>query len=421
MDGADDNSLPLSPPRTPPTPDDSAFISLLSTEIGEERTDEEVHSSQSQPVEVQSKQAEVKEEAVEVQRESVKEEAVEVQPESVKEEAVEVLPRPKKSRKSSPSEKSSWKSRRSPSPEKSSKRSPKRINMPRGFTSSALPPKGARRSYGKASCLSVASADQGGVFFFDHVPPKDVRRHSYFLIDEPKSNVKGIITTTQNTCLDFQSLVGCVSQWSNRYHTCLAAIVSCLPNSAHGPPVVLGMLSSSLFSHQMLEKQRFKWSKAELAANQHNLMEKERKLEKTMKRMEDDNATLLRITANKARFDSLNAQHQVAQQYKVQQNQLLHQLVQPAPIVLQPQQLLGYVPHSKPHHVSDASDSSSESDEGVKRAMERAMEAYKKKRLARKQAKKESRKEVKKSKKRRRSRSSTPDERELRRSKYVSD
>ena len=138
-----------------------------------------------------------------------------------------------------------------------------------------------------------------------------------------------------------------------------------------------------------------------------------------MKKMEDDKSDLLRITANKARFDSLTAQHQVVQQYKVQQNQLLHQLVQPAPIVLQPQPLLEYVPLPKPHHVSDVSDgsdSSSESDEGVKRAMERAKEAYKKKRLARKQAKKESRKEVKKSKKRRRSRSSTPDEKELRHS-----
>ena len=172
MDAADENTLMhqlnasphSSPARTPDTPNNSCLpYSQPSSEAGEECAEEEVHevSQQSQLAQqdeekaVEAQPESDEEKAVEAQPESEEEKAVEVQPKPVKEEAVEVQPKPVKE------EAVEVKSRPVKASRMRETKSPKRvINIPRGFTSSALPPKGARRSYGQASCLSVASADQ---------------------------------------------------------------------------------------------------------------------------------------------------------------------------------------------------------------------------------------------------------------------
>ena len=375
-----------SPARTPVTPKE------ISQTPSAEESGEEEGNEVCQQYQLAQQQGEKK--TVEVQPEPVKEEAVEAESKSIKDEASSVseaveVPHEAKSEKKE-----------------------ERINcVPKGFTWLALPPEGVGRGRGKgAGGISVAAADKEGLYFFDHMPAKNVQKYVYFLIKDSRSGQMGIITTANNTCLDFQSLAGCEYHKCTKFHTSLAAIVSCLPNSPHGPPIVLGMLSIIMQKHKMLEKQRFECSKAELHMNKFNQAEKQRKLMDDVKKMEEDNAQLFEVTKNQARYDSARALQQAAQRFKEQQNQGFN----PAPIALQPQQLLAYQPYPKHRHVSDASNSDSDSEE-----LRRAMKAYKKRRLAIKQAKKENacRREVKESKNRRRSRSNTPDKEDPKRSK----
>ena len=243
MDATDDNTLMQqlaasprsSPARTPVTPKDTCSQTSSAEECGEEEGNEVCQ--QSQLVQQQGE-----EKAVEVQPEPVKEEAVEAESKSIKDEASSVseaveVPHEAKSEKKE-----------------------ERINcVPKGFTWLALPPEGVGRGRGKgAGGISVAAADKEGFYFFDHMPAKNVQKYVYFLIKDSRSGQMGIITTANNTCLDFQSLAGCEYHKCTKFHTSLAAIVSCLPNSPHGPPIVLGMLSIIMQKHKMLEKQRFR-------------------------------------------------------------------------------------------------------------------------------------------------------------------
>ena len=419
MDVTDENTLMQelntsphsSPARTPDTPNNSC-INYSQPSSAEEGGDGEVNEVGQQS---QLAQQQDEEKAVEAQPESEEEKAVEAQPESDEEKAVEAQPKPVKEEaveaESKPIKTKAQRVRVAVEVPHKTKPAKQAIYVPRGFTQLALPPDGVSRSYGKsASGLSVAAADRGGAFFFDHMPAKNVQKYIYFLIKDSRSDQTGIITTANNTCLDFQSLAGCEYHKCTKFHTSLAAIVSCLPNSPHGPPIVLGMLSIIMQKHKMLEKQRFEWSKAELHMNKFNQVEKQRKLMDDVKKMEEDNALLFEVTKNQARYDAAKALQQAAQRFKEQQNQGFN----PAPIALQPQQLLAYQPYPKHRHVSDASNSDSDSEE-----LRRAMKAYKKRRLAIKQAKKENacRREVKESKNRRRSRSNTPDKEDPKRSK----
>jgi hypothetical protein len=66
------------------------------------------------------------------------------------------------------------------------------------------------------------------------------------------SGQTGVVTTQQNTCLEYASLTGCLRAKCNKYHVKIGHIVDSLPCAHGGPPLVLGPLPEHLKNHRAL-------------------------------------------------------------------------------------------------------------------------------------------------------------------------
>ena len=98
------------------------------------------------------------------------------------------------------------------------------------------------------------------------------------------------MTTTANTCLEFQAANGCKRTKCVKFHFSLGMIVDSLPNAPNGPPCLIGHVPANIKSHRIMQNQRFEWSKEEDAKNQYALLEQQRQTLEELKKIEQLNS-----------------------------------------------------------------------------------------------------------------------------------
>ena len=216
---------------------------------------------------------------------------------------------------------------------------------PEGFTAERMPSlfasgKGAKGGKGGAK-IRVVGANTRGEWFFKQIKDKRIPKYIYYITEDYHTGQVGVITTTNNTCLDFHSATGCRRALCVKYHFELGWIVDGLPNAPSGPPRLIGPVPAHIKGNKSLQNQRFEWSKEEdakiqyaLIAQQKEAMEKLDKLRQTSTQQSQANKLAMRLAEAE----------ESQRKFKIYQDEVMKGTVQPQWMYEQQQQMpqLGY-------------------------------------------------------------------------------
>ena len=108
--------------------------------------------------------------------------------------------------------------------------------------------------------IKTVFCDKASTYFVADRYSRDKSLHKYAcFIATTATGETGVVTTQQNTCMEFASSVGCKRPKCSKYHVKIGHVVDCLPCAPGAPPKLLGPLPQNLKSHHVL-KGKAEWS-----------------------------------------------------------------------------------------------------------------------------------------------------------------
>ena len=100
--------------------------------------------------------------------------------------------------------------------------------------------------------IRTVFCDKSNTYFIADYWSRDKSLHKFpCFIATTAARQTGVVTTQQNTCMEFASSVGCKRPRCSKYHVKIGHIVDCLPCAPGDPPKLLGPLPHNLKSHHV--------------------------------------------------------------------------------------------------------------------------------------------------------------------------